>query len=110
MGPKDRQKSSTKLIKLWVGNCTMISLWAFFWGQCVGQRTFPGHCQNAGHRTRVEVKVRDVRRHRTMQRFTGGQAAASEAQNAPNPASPSWHLSSSHKMTAGFQQQQTRAE
>lgn len=88
----------------------MVSLWAFFWGQCVGQRAFPGHCQDNGHRTRVEVKVRDVRRHRRMQRFMDGQAAAREAQNAPNPASSSWHLSSSHKMTAGFQQEQTRAE
>lgn len=58
----------------------------------------------------VRLKVRDVRRCRRMPRLTGSHAAASEAQNAPNPASSSWHLSSSHKMTTGFQQPQTRAE
>lgn len=104
MGPEDRQKSSTKLTRLWVGRCPGISLWAFFWGQCVGQRAFPGHRKGDGHRTRAEVKDADVRKHRTMQRFTGGQAASNKAQTASNPASSSWHLSSSHKMTAGFQQ------
>lgn len=50
------------------------------------------------------MKDKDVRRHRRMQRFMGGRAAASKAQTAPNSASSSWHLSSGHKTMAGFQQ------
>lgn len=104
MGPEDRQKSSTKLTRLWVGRSPGVSLWAFFWGQCVEQRAFPGHHVGDEHRTRAEVKDRDVRKHRRMQRFTGGHVAASKAQTELNPVSSSWHLSSSHKMMAGFHQ------
>ena len=45
-----------------------------------------------------------MRRHGRMPRFTGGQAAESKAETAPDPASSSWHLSSSHKTMAGFRQ------
>lgn len=86
-----------------------VSPWAAFWGQCVGQRAFPGHRQGDRHRTKAEVKDRDMRRHRRMQRFTGGQAAASKAQTVPSPASSSWYLSSSHKTIAAFNSRATTA-
>jgi len=54
--PEDRQKSSTKLSRLWVGRCPGVSLWAAFWGHGVGQRAFPEHREGDGHRTRPEVK------------------------------------------------------
>lgn len=76
------------------------------WGRETSQVT----ARMTGTEQEWRLKVRDVRRHSRMPRFIGSHASASEAQNAPNPACSSWHLSRSHKMTTGFQQQQVRAE